>query len=190
MSSISQADFRAAKARVAEAGRKGTARLRRQAGLDGQNPQSAMGSRTPANPQFMDALDSLPCERLAQGLDDPPKDEAAPYRINYENPDDPFGLRARQQKSEERRALDRVQKGADARDERLAGCDQFLVTFRIFACQPMDWDNPSTKELQDALRRLHFLPGDEWWRLQGRVITDKAPTKQDERTEVEIEVMD
>lgn len=135
--------------------------------------------------QGLEPLEALPSEKLAQGLD-----ECAPYKVNYENQDDPLGLRARQQESEKRNALGRIQKRTRPRHESLTPCDQYFITFRIFSCQPMDWDNPSTKELQDALRRLYFLPGDDWRQLQGRVITEKAPTRQHERTEIEIELLE
>jgi hypothetical protein len=61
---ITSAELPAIQAKLADQNRRGTARLRRLAGFE--------------------PLDSLPCERLAQGLDDPPKDETAPYRVKCE----------------------------------------------------------------------------------------------------------
>lgn len=61
-----------------------------------------------------------------------------------------------------------------------------LIIFTVFSRRPMDWDNPRFKSLQDCLVKAGFLDGDDFARLEGRVISRKAHRKEDERTEVEI----
>lgn len=62
-----------------------------------------------------------------------------------------------------------------------------FITFRIFARRPADWDNYDVKEIQDCLRHAGLLDGDDWHLLQGTVISEKAYSKEEERTEVTIE---
>jgi Holliday junction resolvase RusA-like endonuclease len=64
---------------------------------------------------------------------------------------------------------------------------RFSVTFKIFSCRPLDFDNAFTKPLQDALVEAGLLPGDDWRTLEGRVASHKARSKAEERTEVTIE---
>lgn len=60
------------------------------------------------------------------------------------------------------------------------------ITFRVFAVRPMDWDNPSTKELQDLLVTAGIMPGDAWHQLYGTVISEKVSTTAEEKTVIEI----
>lgn len=60
----------------------------------------------------------------------------------------------------------------------------FTVCFTVYSRRPCDWDNYRLKELQDCLVHAGLLPGDAWDQLQGQVITRKARTKAEERTEV------
>lgn len=102
--------------------------------------------------------------------------------------DRPAGLLTGQQKPEERPALESVPRRKKQGGNSNPPVARFFVTYRIYACQPMDFDNPSTKELQDTFRKFHILTGDDWNELQGRVETDhKVATRAEERTEIEIE---
>lgn len=60
--------------------------------------------------------------------------------------------------------------------------DRFEIVFEIYSARPCDWDNYSTKELQDCIVEEGILPDDNWKILQGKVITKKALTKKDEQT--------
>lgn len=61
------------------------------------------------------------------------------------------------------------------------------ITFRCFAVRPLDWDNYRFKSLQDALVEVGLLPCDDYHTLQGQVISCKAHSKAEERTEITIE---
>lgn len=65
---------------------------------------------------------------------------------------------------------------------------RYRITFRVYARRPQDWDNPVSgcKRLQDLLVTSGFLPCDDWKSLEGSVISLKAETKKEERTEIEI----
>lgn len=63
---------------------------------------------------------------------------------------------------------------------------RYQITYRVYACQPADFDNIHTKYLTDALVRCGLLPADDWRVLEGRVVSDKAQSLADERTEIEI----
>lgn len=65
--------------------------------------------------------------------------------------------------------------------------ERFEIVFEIYSTRPCDWDNYSTKELQDCIVEEGILPDDNWKILQGRVIPKKALTKKDEATIVYIE---
>ena len=62
----------------------------------------------------------------------------------------------------------------------------FEVCFNVYAVRPLDWDNYRFKDLQDCLVEAGILSGDDWRILQGRVISHKAHSKEEERTEVTI----
>lgn len=52
--------------------------------------------------------------------------------------------------------------------------------------RPCDWDGYSIKELQDCLVHAGLLDGDEWFCLEGSVVSEKAHSREEERTEIEI----
>lgn len=58
------------------------------------------------------------------------------------------------------------------------------ITYCVFSVRPADWDGYSVKELQDCLVHAGILDGDDWHQLQGTVISEKAHSKEDERTEI------
>lgn len=64
---------------------------------------------------------------------------------------------------------------------------RFAITFYCYSVRPLDWDNWSTKQLQDCLVEVGILADDNWRALEGRVISRKAKTKAEERTEVHIQ---
>lgn len=66
---------------------------------------------------------------------------------------------------------------------------RFVISFRIFACRPLDWDNAFIKPLQDCLVEAGLLPGDDWQTLEGHVTSHKAGSKAEERTEVTLETL-
>lgn len=61
------------------------------------------------------------------------------------------------------------------------------IRFTIYSVHPCDWDGYHIKELQDMLVRAAILPDDNWGFLQGEIVSEKAHTKADERTEITIE---
>lgn len=61
------------------------------------------------------------------------------------------------------------------------------ITFEVYAVRPCDYDNYFCKPLQDLLVNLGFLPDDNWRVLEGCVISRRAKTKSEERTEITIE---
>lgn len=61
-----------------------------------------------------------------------------------------------------------------------------LIVFRVFSVRPADWDAYSIKELQDCLVHAGILDGDDWNLLHGTVISEKAHSKEEEMTIVEI----
>lgn len=60
------------------------------------------------------------------------------------------------------------------------------ICFTIYAVHPCDWDGYHIKELQDMLIHASILPDDNWGFLQGEVISEKAHSKAEERTEITI----
>lgn len=60
------------------------------------------------------------------------------------------------------------------------------ICFTVYSRRPLDWDNWRTKELQDGLILAGILPSDDWSTLQGRVISKKVHSKEEERTEVRL----
>jgi Holliday junction resolvase RusA-like endonuclease len=66
-----------------------------------------------------------------------------------------------------------------------AAC-RFEVVFTVFSVRPCDWDGYDIKALQDFLITAGIIPDDGWKTLSGRVVSRKAATKDEERTEIEI----
>jgi hypothetical protein len=65
----------------------------------------------------------------------------------------------------------------------------FEITFTIFSVRPNDWDNIHVKCLQDMLIKpgcVTGLPDDCWHQLQGRIISKKAHSPEEEGTQIEI----
>lgn len=67
---------------------------------------------------------------------------------------------------------------------------RFAITFICFSLRPLDYDNWSVKELQDCIVEVGILDDDNWRALEGRVVSRKAKTKAEERTEVHIQEID
>lgn len=67
---------------------------------------------------------------------------------------------------------------------------RFEICFRVYAVQPCDWDGYHIKEIQDMLVHAQLLPDDNWRILQGRVISEKAHSREEERTEVTIQQLE
>lgn len=64
---------------------------------------------------------------------------------------------------------------------------RFRFRFVIFSTRPADWDGYSVKEIQDCLVHAGLVDDDAWNLLSGEVISEKAHSKADERTEITIE---
>jgi Holliday junction resolvase RusA-like endonuclease len=64
--------------------------------------------------------------------------------------------------------------------------NSFEIIFRVFAVRPADWDGYECKQLQDMVVHAGILPDDNWRILQGRVVSGKAHSKDEERVEIEI----
>lgn len=63
---------------------------------------------------------------------------------------------------------------------------RFEITFRIYSTTPCDYDGYDIKPIQDMLVRAQIIPDDKWNLLSGRVVSCKARTKSEEKTEIEI----
>jgi hypothetical protein len=93
-------------------------------------------------------------------------------------------LRAVQSKPDERLPLDPVVKGEEA-FWYVPPCS-FEIVFTVYSRRPCDWDGYDIKALQDFLVKVGILPGDGWKTLTGWIVSRKAATQAEERTEVEI----
>lgn len=91
-------------------------------------------------------------------------------------------------KPNERLPLVEVFKREAAGKRSVSKGERYRVTFVIYAVRPRDWDNlaASCKQLQDAIVEDGWLPDDNWRVLEGAVVSAKAKTKSEERTEVRI----
>lgn len=89
-------------------------------------------------------------------------------------------LRPTKQKRTKRKSLDCSLQGKDSRSTR------FEICFTIYAHLPLDWDNYWIKCLQDCIIQAGFLYDDKWNVLQGRVVSKKAYSKEEEKTVVTI----
>ena len=94
------------------------------------------------------------------------------------------GLRAA--KSERAPKLPLVSVGKRKETRSVGAQGRFLVRFRVFSIRPLDWDNYRLKDLQDLLCLTGLLPSDNWNVLEGSVVSEKAHSKAEERTVVEI----
>lgn len=66
---------------------------------------------------------------------------------------------------------------------------RYRITYAVYAVRPMDFDNISIKKIQDELVQQGLLPDDNWKVLEGCVISRKAKSKDEQRTEIEIELL-
>lgn len=64
---------------------------------------------------------------------------------------------------------------------------RYRIIFTFYACRPLDWDNCNVKQLQDIMVQVGLLPSDDWKVLEGHIISKKAHTREEERTEIVIE---
>lgn len=60
----------------------------------------------------------------------------------------------------------------------------FEVWFIVYSRRPADYDGYDIKALQDFCVAAGIIPGDGWNVLSGRVMSRKAATESEERTEV------
>lgn len=91
------------------------------------------------------------------------------------------GLPSAGQQCGERDALGHIPEG------KTAGGTRFEISFTVYAVRPNDYDNLRCKELQDCLVKAGLIPDDNWRVLQGRIISKKASSQAEERTEILIE---
>ncbi len=62
-----------------------------------------------------------------------------------------------------------------------------LAKFNVWSVRPCDADNYLLKGLIDALCHAQILDGDAWNQLAISVVSEKAASREEERTEVTIE---
>lgn len=110
--------------------------------------------------------------------------------INRNLGDTPPGLRPDQPQRIERKALDSPPpgkaKGRARPLQNLAASERYRIVFHVYSVRPFDWDNYSTKELQDIIVKAGILPDDNWRVLDGSVVPHKAQAPDEERTVIEI----
>lgn len=63
---------------------------------------------------------------------------------------------------------------------------RFEVTYTIYSLRPADYDGYDIKALQDFLVKAGIITDDRWDVLAGRVVSRKAATEGEQRTEIEI----
>lgn len=78
------------------------------------------------------------------------------------------------------RPLPRKDKG------RISTLGRARIRFTIYSVRPADWDGYDVKALQDMLVRTTLLFADDWCFLQGEVVSEKAYSKAEEKTVIEI----
>jgi len=93
-------------------------------------------------------------------------------------------LRAAKPKPTEGDALERPAPGKDS--GRFVTSPRHRIRFTIYSVRPCDWDGYHIKELQDMLIRASIIPDDNWGFLQGEVVSEKALSKAEEKTVIEI----
>jgi hypothetical protein len=94
------------------------------------------------------------------------------------------GFRPDDQESAKRRPLVSQPPGEDSRW--YGAASRFEITFRIFSRRPCDYDGYDIKPIQDMLVNAAIIPDDKWSVLVGRVVSGKAHTEAEERTEIEV----
>lgn len=94
---------------------------------------------------------------------------------------------ARQPQSPELGALDiPAPRKAKGRARAVQCAERYLIVFHFYAVRPLDWDNWSSKELQDIVIRAGILPSDNWRVLQGSIVSHKVNQPEEEKTVIEI----
>lgn len=94
------------------------------------------------------------------------------------------GLPATNTQPTQRQPLERT---APRKDKgRVVTSPRHRIRFTIYAVRPCDWDGHHIKELQDMLVNASIIPDDNWGFLQGEVISEKAHSLEEERTEIEL----
>lgn len=91
------------------------------------------------------------------------------------------GVCASKQEQPKRKSLERVTQGE------VPSVSRYAIHFRIYSQRPLDWDNYWTKCIQDILVQIGAIHDDAWNVLQGSVKSEKAHSKEEERTEIIIE---
>jgi hypothetical protein len=82
------------------------------------------------------------------------------------------------------KTLDRSAPGKKAVSSRRG--ERYQIIYRVFNCQPCDFDNYHTKFVTDALVASGIIPRDDWDALEGKTVSEKAHTRKEQRTEIEI----
>lgn len=98
-------------------------------------------------------------------------------------PDNP-GVRATAPQPDQRTALVATPEAEET--HWYLSAKRFEITFRVHSVRPADYDGIDIKALQDFLADATIIPNDKWNVLSGRVMSCKAATAQDEKTEIEI----
>jgi hypothetical protein len=108
------------------------------------------------------------------------RDKASRSPSRGDNRDNPARVRPDQPKQAQGETLERAVSGEATRPPR------FEICFHVYAVQPCDWDNYHIKELQDLVVKIGLVSSDGWQTLRGRIISDKAASKEEERTVITI----
>jgi hypothetical protein len=94
------------------------------------------------------------------------------------------GVRANNPQPVKGNTLERVAPREDS--SRAVPLQRFRITFTVYAARPADYDGYDIKHLQDWCVKAALIPDDNWRILEGSVISRKAHSKADERTEIEV----
>jgi Holliday junction resolvase RusA-like endonuclease len=112
---------------------------------------------------------------------------ASAATINRNLGDTSPGLRPDQPQRIERSALDLPPQGKKkGRSRPVPDPERYRIVFHVYSVRPFDWDNYSTKELQDVIVKAGILHDDNWRELEGSIVPHKAEGPEEERTVVEI----
>ena len=66
------------------------------------------------------------------------------------------------------------------------GSKRFEITFTVYSFRPADYDGYDIKALQDFLVKAGIIKDDRWDILAGRIVSRKAATQAEEKTEIVI----
>lgn len=114
-----------------------------------------------------------------------PNASASTIRRNLN--DNPPGLPASEPQPSQLGTLDISSSGKTKKRTRSVQCpERYVIVFHIHAVRPQDWDNWSTKELQDFIIKAGILPSDNWRVLQGSIVPHKVDRPEQEKTVIEI----